>query len=884
MTDVHRLNPSRLALAHPWATVAVWCLVALGGLVALAGLGRGLFPDIEFPVVVVTWDLPAGEAAAAEAAVTIPAERAIAGIPSLKRFRSSTSATQVMLVAEFGTDLPLDEAGSRVRERLSSLPASGVAPAIRTIDINESPVVTWVLVGKYRTGAQLMGTAMGTYLDALESVPGVLRVVPLGVDPDTLARLSGTAPDSLLRRTIVRLNGEPGVALEVVKRSGANTLEVLRSLDSAVAEAQRRDPDLHLVPAVTQGDFIRESSSATLEALGVAVVLSILVIQPFLRNWRATAISALAIPASLLGAFMVMRIAGFGLETITLLALALVIGIIVDDAIVDVENILRHVERGEPAPRAALVATEEIWLAVSAATLTIVAVFLPVGLMRGEVGRFFKPFGLTISAAVLFSLLVARTLSPVLAAWWLRTAEKGERGKGETGKGEGEAEWFRGLSGRYHTALRWSLGHPWSVVLMTALALVLGGLLIPFIPRGFIPRFERHEFIVALEGPAGATLSQSDGAARRAEAVLEADSMVTQVFSIAGTASGDSGRVHLQVRLRPDAVTDQVKARLRPLLLPAVAPFEASLQDLPLLAVIAEKPLQVGVVGEDRIALERGARDLAGTLAERRLVTDVVLQGAPAGDPVLQRIEGMPAVVINGNLSEGTTIGATTHTVQQLAQSLPPGVSLSLGGESRKAAEVFGTFAITLGIAALCVMAVLLFLFRSWQDPLAIGLSLPLSGVGAMMALFAARSDFGIVSLLGLVFLFGLAGKNAILVVDRTNQLRATGLLREPALLDAARERLRPILMTTAATILGMLPIALGLGAGAELRAPLAVAIIGGLLSSSLLSLVVVPVAYALLDRVHPRFVEAGKVIAAGAETAHLPGSRHMEQPDGRQA
>ncbi len=876
MTDSHRANPSRIALAHPWATVAVWCLVAIGGLIAFLGLRHGLFPDIEFPVVVVTWDIPAANAVDAEAAITIPAERALAGTPGLKRFRSTTGPSQVVLVAEFETRIPLEQAGPLVQARLASLPGT---PVIRTIDINESPVATWVLVGKYRTDAQLMGTAMGTYLKALESVPGVLRVVPLGVDPDTLARLSGEAADSLLRRTIVRVNGEPGVALEVVKKSGANTLEVLRAADSAIQEAQRGDPDLHLVPAVTQGEFIRESSGATLEALGLAILLSILVIQPFLRNWRATAISALAIPASLLGAFIVMRLAGFGLETITLLALALVIGIIVDDAIVDVENILRHVERGEPPRRAALVATDEIWLAVSAATLTIVAVFLPVGLMRGEVGRFFKPFGLTISAAVLFSLLVARTLAPVLAAWWLRTPEKGE---GRTGKGTGIRS-MAPITQRYLTLLRWSLAHPGRVVLMTIAALALGAMLIPFIPRGFIPRFERHEFIVSLDGPAGATLAQSDAAARAAEAVIRADSMVTQVFAVAGTAAGDSTRVLLQVRLREGSVTDEVKARLRPLIVDAAAPYHASLQDLPLLAVIAEKPLQVGVVGDDRSALGAGARTLADSLSARHLVTDVVLQGA-AGDQDLQRMDGRPAVLINGNLSEGTTIGAATHAVQLLARALPPGVELSLGGESRKAAEVFGTFAITLSIAALCVVAVLWFLFRSWQDPLAIGLSLPLAGVGAMMALFAARSDFGIVSLLGLVFLFGLASKNAILLVDRTNQLRSMGMSREPALLDAARERLRPIIMTTAATILGMLPIALGLGAGAELRAPLAVAIIGGLLSASVLSLLVVPVAYALLDRVEPRFVEAGKVIAAEAGVAHLPGSRHMEQPDGRQA
>jgi multidrug efflux pump subunit AcrB len=214
-------------------------------------------------------------------------------------------------------------------------------------------------------------------------------------------------------------------------------------------------------------------------------------------------------------------------------------------------------------------------------------------------------------------------------------------------------------------------------------------------------------------------------------------------------------------------------------------------------------------------------------------------------------------VTVTGNLADGTAIGTVARRVQaEVPGMLPSGVRLELGGESEQAAETFGRFATALGLAAVGVLVVLLFLFRSWQDPLAIALSLPLSGIGAMFGLFVARSDFGLVSLLGLVFLFGLASKNAILLVDRINQERALGRPRDEAILAAGPLRLRPIVMTTAATILGMMPIALGVGAGAEMRAPMAVAIIGGLLTSTALSLLVVPAVYLLFDRLHPRFGE----------------------------
>lgn len=848
-----RLNISRLALAHPRLTVIVWVLVALAGAWAYGHLGLALFPDVTFPLVIVNADVPGLDPSAAETVVTLPVEQRLRDVRDLKRLESTSSPGKALIAAEFEVGVSLSEASRRVDSALAGLELPGGAtPKARPIDINESPVVTYVLLGEYRTPAQLMGTALGTFLPAIEKVPGVLHVVPLGVDPAAVATLAGTTIDTALPHTVAWLNGRQGVALEVVKEAGANTIEVVRAVDSVVRLLQTDNVDLHAVPAVTQADFIRGSTRATTDALWLAVALSVLVIFPFLRSWKATAISALAIPISLLGTFVVMKLAGFGLETLTLLALALVIGIIVDDAIVDVENIQRHIDRGDPPHVAAVAATDEIGLTVTAATLTIVAVFLPVGLMGGVTGIFFRPFGLTISVAVLTSLLVARTLSPLLSSWWLRPAR--------AVKHREDAGWPR-FAALYRALLSWSLAHRTAVVLLALLSLAAGIAIIPLIPKGFIPRFDRSEFLVVITAPRGTSLDSTNAVTWRVSEFVRADPGVADVFAVAGTAGGDHDRAILHVRVRHERgiSTREVRERVRRRL-PAERGTDLSVQDVPLLAIIAQKPLQLALVGDDREALAVGARRAADHLRTLPGVTDVRVTGVPdsTGHETLERKGGHPAAHLNANLVGGYAIGAATREVERVAPSLlPPGVSLALGGESAQAADVFAEFALSLGLATLCVVAVLWFLFRSWQDPLVIALSLPLSGVGAMLGLFVARTDFGMASLLGLIFLLGLVNKNAILLVDHANQLRSGGMSLRDAILAAGPIRLRPILMTTSATILGMLPIALGFGEGAELRAPMAVAIIGGLVTSTVLSLVVVPVLYAIFDRVHPRFQEA---------------------------
>ncbi len=832
-----RLNVSRIALGHERTTILAWILIGACGLFAALRLPVAMFPDIVFPVVVVVAEAPGKTAEAMERDVTEPVERRLMALTGRKPVVFSTTAGRALASVQFEVGISLQAAQERVRGALAGL---ALGPGIRLqahpVDLNEVPVVTYAVAARGSAGIAEAGRAARELASRLAAVAGVARVVPQGWE-------EGPAGQPPVR---VRFDAEPAFALQVVKNAGANTLEVSRLLDRVVSDTPLAR-DVRIVPVRAEAPFIREATGSTLEALWAAVALSVLVIYPFLRSIAATAISALAIPTSLLGTFLAMALGGFQFETITLLALALVIGIIIDDAIVDVENIARHLPGCAQSRGAVLRATDEIGLTVTAATLTIVAVFVPVGFMGGVVGTFFRPFGLTISAAVLTSLLVARTLTPVLAARWLRA-----------GRGHAPSIAWGRVSAAYLRLLALALRHPRTTLLAAALSLAGGLAIIPLIPQGFIPVLDRGECVVQFALAPGSGLEQSDDAAARLSARIRSDPDVAAVLSVVGASAGAPERGSLQVTLSAErsSTTQQVQVRLRKALsMEHLA--RVSVENVPIIAVAAAQPLEITLTSDDAAALPAAAFRVLEHLARLPAVADLALAGiGPGGDGTWIRRDGRPAAVIRGNLSGSAALGEVGQDVlTRIPQLLPPGVQLALAGESAQAAEVFGHFAIALALAFGGVLLVLLVLFRSWQDPLAIAISLPLSGVGAMLGLFLARSDFGIVSLLGLVFLAGLASKNAILLVDRINQLRAGGLGRDAAILEAGPVRLRPILMTTAAAVLGMVPIALGLGAGAELRAPMAVAIIGGLLTSTVLSLVVVPVVYQLLDRLAPRFV-----------------------------
>ena len=848
MDSRDRFNISRIAMAHPWLTIVFWIALCVAGCFAFRTLNYALLPDITFPVVVVTATLSNPQSAPDTAReISLPIEQRLKSLGGLDEIRASIRPGFTVVTLSFQVGQKLDQCAERVTSALRDvkLPA-GVTTKVTPQNLNQTSVATYALAQPGKSPADLEPLARDRIIPSLKAVPGVQEVVILGS--------SSAGTDA--RPTIARFNGEDVLALDVIKQGDANTLNVVDQIESEVGRLRAQLSQVHLVLARTQADYIREASHSTVEALLIAVVSSVLVIFPFLWSWPATAISALAIPTSLLGTAIVMAACGFELDTITLLALAVVIGIIIDDAIVDVENIARHLEEGRESPReAALLATKEIGLTVAAATFTIVAVFLPVGLMKGSVGQFFKPFGVTVSAAVIISLLVARTLSPTLAVWWMRARGRAART---------DSIWSV-IVRWYPRGLDWSLDHPKSVLTIAAVSLLVGLALIPLVPRGLIPRLDRGEFkIVYRVAPAAQArsaaspanpLERSREVATRLEKYVRSFPEIKAIYTLVGS-QGDPTRGVLYVRLADDRKRHTAEAEdLIRRDLPRIDDITTSVEDVPFIDIGDQKPIDFALIGDEPAAIAQCASRLVDRLRKVAGFVDVT---SSAADPLeagpLEHLGTRPAVFLTANLAGGLSLSKATERVVTLSQEiLPSGVSVKLGGDSANIKQVFTSFGITLGLAVVCILAVLLLLFRNWVDPFVIVLAMPLAIVGAVLGLLVVRSEFGIISLIGVVFLFGLVNKNAVLLVDYINQLRAGGMKCHEAIRRAGAQRLRPILMTTLATILGMMPVAIGLGAGSELRAPMAVAIIGGLVTSTLLSLLIVPVVYASLRRARPR-------------------------------
>ncbi len=815
------------------ATVLFWLLVCAAGVVSLRGLKIELFPDIAFPVVVVEARAPILAARAMVDAVTAPIEHQLLQIEGQSSVRSSTypgfSAMQVAF--GFGQDVSAskDETSLAVRRALTP---PIVLTSVSAINLNESAVSTYALTSGRSGLEELTRIASARIKPQLESVDGVLRVdVDGGVDA------AGR------RSQFVSYNGRDAVSLDVIKTASGNTLEISDQLEDRMRDLRSSLAGITIDRAATQAPYIREASTATTEALAIAVALSILVIYPFLRSIRATLIAALAIPTSLLGTFIVMRLLHFNLETITLLALALVVGVIIDDAIVTIENIVRHAENGESPREAAYAANKEIGRALMAATFTIVAVFLPIGLMTGTLGQFFKPFGITASAAILISLLVARTLTPALASVLLRPGPPADD------RGRNENEWYR-------RSLAWALSHRRAIV-GGAIAIFFAGLaIVPFIPKGFLPHLDRGAFRVAYTMAPTTTLAAASAASDALEQALRRDPAVASVFSSFGVRQPGQGVMDVNLHAARDASTFAVENRVRGKL-PQIPGVTVAVEDVPFVENGTAKPVEFSLLGDDLAKVRtagsaferwmRGAPSIFAGVASTGIAKD-------HGVERIERVNGQNAVSLSSDLAPGATIGDVTSRIDAEAKrTLPPGVRVFLGGMSADAVRTFGAFGILLALSVVAIFGVLQALFRNWVDPIAIVAALPLSIVGAFFALWVTGADFGMISLMGTIFLFGLVNKNAILLVDAIKRLRAGGLSRGEAILEAGSQRLRPIVMTTVATILGMLPIALGFGAGAELRAPMAVAIIGGLITSTIFSLLVVPVVYTLVDDVKPR-------------------------------
>ena len=865
-----RFNLSRLAIKYSRMTVCFWLAIAVAGLLAFSSLKYSLFPAVNFPVMVIRAQSDTSSVLETEAKITNPLEKTLADTTGLAQLFSSTYSGQTVVNLLLDTDIDIQDATIAVEETIEQL----FLPSLTDVEIvpfnlNETSAISYVVTDGQNDLQELETIASTKIIPTIEKLAGIQRV-------DLLGNLSGDGDiPTANSNTLIHFNGRKAISFQVIKQADANTLEVVKQVEQQVAKLKSRFPNTKIILAETPAGYIRQATKATIETLLGAVALAILIIFPFLGDFKATLITAIAIPVSLLGTFIVMALAGFNFETLTLLALALAIGIIVDDAIVEVENIMRHLSEGESPREAALSATREIGLTASISTVTIVAVFLPIGLMGGTLGQFFRPFGITISAAVLTSLLAARTLVPVLAVYWLSKqnvkSEDTQHGK---------------IVESYRHLLQWSLNHRRQVIVTAIASFVVGIALIPLIPQGFVPQLDRGEFKIVYSTPlpklanTSITLKENSSSsskkdpdssfswlknvARSPEQILlrrtltvgqqiEASVLnnpsVESVYTIAGIrGEPNKGQIYIKLKGERNLTTSEVQTQIRQNL-PQIPQVIISVEDIPFVETGEDPSFKVSLEGEEIDKLRSSAIAFQSAIQKLPGFNDVRLDGVDLPLNKLIHLDRRRVAYINANLTEQQGIGDATEQAEVIASKiLPPEIGFDLEGDSARSQKILGEFAVTLSLAIICMLIVLYLPFRRWLEPLVIGLSLPLSIVGAMLALLITRSDFGMISLIGLIFLLGLLDKNAILLLDYANQLRHSGMNRTEAILNTGVVRLRPIVMTTCSTILGMLPIAFGWGAGAELRQPMAVGIIGGLITSSLLSLIVVPVLYTLLE------------------------------------
>ncbi len=752
------------------------------------------------------------------------------------------------------------------------------------------------------------------------------------------------------RRSASLIDGRPGLSLDIVKQSGANTVEVADEVDKTISELNTELPShIRLRKVVDRSTFIRDSVDDVQVTLVLGGFLTVLIVFFFLNSWRSTVITGLALPVSVISAFIIMRVLGFTLNILTLMGLSLAIGLLIDDAIVVRENIVRHMHAGADHFTAAREATAEIGLAVMATTFTIIAVFVPVAFMGGVMGRFFYQFGITVGFAVLVSLYVSFTLDPMLSSRWYDPAADPRVPRSWFGRGLGKLnDRLDRLQGVLAGALGWSLSHRWAVVLLATVAIVSSFSLFGKLGSAFMPNADPGQFQVAYKASPGISLNRSMEIAQELEREIRRNPAVAYTYvTIGGTAGKPINEGNIFIRLNPRKTRKhysflktevrQSLARFRAVRTSIeeadqvggdVKPIQISVRgtDLAQLAPLSEKLMaQMGQVNgvsdidtsedapqdEVRIAVNRNAAsDLGldlGTVAStmRGLVAgevvsqfedpdgdsydvrlrvqrsdrtraidllglDLPAQGGRALVPASQiasldagtapskvrRRDLMREVRVSAS-TEGRSLGEVITDIKARAGTLnvPSGYRIDYTGESEEMMESFGYALQSLLLAVILIYAVLASQFRSFLQPFAIMLSLPLSLVGVAGMLYLVKDTLNIMSMIGVILLMGLVTKNAILVVDFANVQRREGRSRREALIMAARVRLRPILMTTLAMIFGMLPLAFEIGSGAEFRAPMARAVIGGLITSTLLTLIVVPVVYTFLDDLGDRFV-----------------------------
>jgi hydrophobic/amphiphilic exporter-1 (mainly G- bacteria), HAE1 family len=746
--------------------------------------------------------------------------------------------------------------------------------------------------------------------------------------------------------SISRINGTRAINLSIVKMQDANIVEVGQGIAAAAEELKKRLPkDVEIRTIYANSEFVKSSLDRVKSTIVEGGLLTILIVFLFLHSWRSTVITGLTLPISVIATFIALNAFGFTLNFLTLMALSLCIGLLIDDAIVVRENIVRHLAMGKSHWQAARDGTQEIGLAVMATTFAIVAVFVPVAFMDGMIGRFFFQFGITVTVAVLVSLFVSFTLDPMLSSVWRDPVENRFRRLPWLGRMmdriEHGIERVHAVYGRVlERALAWR-----KTTLALALAAFVGSFfLMPMIGTEFIPETDQGAIPLKFKTPVGSSLAYTDAKLRQVEQALKEFPEIETISTTVGSnGNRNEAEVNLKLadvkltRRRPQKEIEKgIRARLKripgielsvgwgkPIYVAILGPEADKLQDVvndvmakigrikgitdlensltavnPTITVkvnnelasdlglslqqigSALRPLIAGDTAshwlaadgqnyEVNVQLPKSGRQRVADLADLSVASSRVdAEGKPVMVPLRQVAEFVPSsspqVIKRQELQrrvgiyagvEGRPAGDVGGEVQKLVETieLPPGYRFDIGGETRDMQESFVAAMMALGIAVIFIYLVLASQFGSFLQPLAIMASLPLSLIGVFAALLVTGSTLNVFSIIGFIMLMGLVTKNAILLVDFTNQAQKRGMAQHDAILEAGQVRLRPILMTTLAMIFGMLPMAIGLGDGGEQQAPMGRAVIGGIITSTLLTLVVVPVAYTYLDNLGKR-------------------------------
>ncbi|MBD2666798.1 efflux RND transporter permease subunit [Richelia sinica] len=757
----------------------------------------------------------------------------------------------------------------------------------------------------------------------------------------------GTVEDKFgdIRKT-ARLNNKPVVAFQVLRSTGSVMVTVEEGVKAAVKELTKTlPPDIKLDLIFTRADIVRLSYQSTIDELIQASILAVLVILIFLRDWRATLITAVALPLSMIPTFAVQQALGYTLNNMTLLALALAVGNLVDDAVVEIENMERHMAMGKSPWQAAFDSSDEVGLAVIASSATIIAVFLPVAFMGGIPGQFFQPFGVTVAVSTIFSTLVARMVTPMMGAYLLKNHYHTQKEKpknirfGNFSFSLPQSSTNPQSSRRfqpYRSLLQWSLRHRLTTIAIALGFFIASLMLVPVIPKGFVDDGDYALSSIAVELPPGSTLADVNQVVTQATDLLRTSPIVEKVL-----ATEEINSATLAVKLKPKEERTISQKQFEDLMRPklqqipgakisfesqspgesrkslaillrsenpaalqqAATALEQQMRNIPGLVEVSssasltkpeilvipdpQRAADLGVtvaaiartaslatIGDNdanlakynlsdrqipiRVQIDPQARTDINTIRNLQVpsqngglvpllaVADIRLGSGPA---TINRFDRARQVSVEANL-QGLPLGEALQTVNKLPimQNLPPGVVQQPFGGAKIMQDIFSRFGGALGLALLCIYAILVLLYNNFLHPLTIMAALPFCLGGTLVALMVAQKPLGLYALIGVVLLLGIVTKNSILLVDYTIINMQEGKNQRQALIEAGVSRLRPILMTSLATIAGTLPLALGIGAGSEVRQPMGIAIMGGFTTSTLLTLVVVPVIFSYVD------------------------------------